>query len=506
MLRRSFHSLNKASPFVFGKDLFKTHDSPILAEPYYFVNGEFKVATKGATNVLNPSTGASIGMIPNNGTAETNEAIAAAEKAFPEWAGRSARERAVVLRKFQSLMEKYHADLAAIITREAGKPLAEAGGENVYSSRFIEWYAAEAERVYGDIIPSAKGHGMRTIVQKRPVGVVGIVTPWNFPTAMITRAAGGALAAGCTVVIKPSEETPFSALALCQIASEAGVPSGVFNVVMGQAKEIGDALTDSFAVRKISFTGSTRVGKELMARSAQTVKKVAMELGGNAPCIIFDDADMNRAVDGAMAAKFRNAGQTCVCSNRVFVHESIHDEFVSKIVERVKALKVGDGLLDPSITMGPLINAAARDRVAKAVQTAVAAGAKVEVGGEVPLGPGNFYLPTVLTNCTNESTICTEEIFGPVMPIIKFKTDEEVIKMANDTKAGLAAYMFTESPRRQWNLSEKLQFGMVGVNDGVISNPAAPFGGVKESGLGRDGSKYGIDAFLNIHYILHSNL
>ena len=300
-------------PFVFGKNAYKTHSNPILAEPYYFVNGEFKLSEKDARTVYNPATGASIGMIPNNGAAETTEAIAAAEKAFPEWAARSARDRSVILRKFQGLMEKHHADLAAIMTRENGKPLAEAGGESVYSSRFFEWYAGEAERVYGDIIPSAKGQGMRTIVQKRPVGVVGIVTPWNFPSAMVTRAAAGALAAGCTVVIKPSEETPFTALALCQIAIEAGVPSGVFNVVMGDAKAIGDTLTDSFAVRKISFTGSTRVGKELMVRSAQTVKKVAMELGGNAPCIIFDDADMTRAVDGAFNAKFRNCGQICIC-------------------------------------------------------------------------------------------------------------------------------------------------------------------------------------------------
>ena len=492
-------------PFTFGKQLYKTHATPILATPLYFVGGQFKTATANAITVLNPATGKSIGSIPFNGTTETNEAINAAQKAFPEWAARSARDRAVVLRKFQSLMEKYQDDLAAIMTRENGKPLAEAGGENVYSSRFFEWYAAEAERVYGDIIPSAKGTGMRTIVQKRPVGVVGIITPWNFPSAMVTRAVAGALAAGCTVVVKPSEETPFTALALCQIAVEAGVPSGVINVVMGDAKAIGDALTTSFTVRKISFTGSTKVGKHLMAQSAQTVKKLAMELGGNAPCIIFDDADMARAVDGAFNAKFRNCGQICICANRVFVHESIHDEFVKKLVAKVKGIKVGDGL-SGNATMGPLITPAARERVEKAVRNAVANGAKIEVGGSVVEGPGNFYLPTVLTNCTNENPICKEEIFGPVMPIIKFKGDDEVVQLANDTRAGLAAYMFTESARRQWNISEKLEYGMVGVNDPFIANPATPFGGIKESGLGRDGSRYGIEGFLNIHYILHSNL
>ena len=506
MLRRSVTSLAAAAgPFVFGKDRYKTHDAPILDKPYYYLRGEF-IEAPTSVAVVNPATGTPIGVIPDNGVDETSEAIAAAQQAFPEWAARSARDRAVILRKFQQLMEKYHQDLAAIITREAGKPLAEAGGENTYSSRFIEWYASEAERVYGDIIPSSKGTGMRTLVTKKPVGVVGIVTPWNFPSAMITRAAGGALAAGCTVVIKPSELTPFSALALCQIATEAGVPRGVFNVVLGHPKAIGDTIADSFAVRKISFTGSTRVGKELMTRSAQTVKKLAMELGGNAPLIVFDDADMSRAVDGAMTAKFRNAGQTCVCANRIFVHESIHDSFVSKVTAKVGAMKVGDGLLDPSVTMGPVISHSSRDRIATQVKKAVEAGAKIEVGGTIVDGPGNFYLPTVLSGCTNTNPICAEEIFGPVMPIIKFKDDEEVIQMANDTHAGLAAYMFTESARRQWNVSERLQFGMVGVNDGAISNPAAPFGGVKESGLGRDGSKYGIDAFLDIKYVLISNL
>lgn len=507
MLRRGTLRLAAAAlPFDFVSDpkLYFTRPR-ILDSAFNYINGEFVEAKGAVLDVVNPSTHEILGTTPKFGAKETNEAIAAAQTAFESWSRTLPRDRAVILRKWHDLLIKYNDNLGAIITREAGKPIAEGYGENVYAARYLDWYAGEAERVYGDFIPGPRV-GVKTTVIKQPVGVVGIVTPWNFPSAMITRAAGGALAAGCTVVVKPSELTPFSAIALAQTAHEAGVPKGVFNVVTGDAPAIGEALTSSFAVRKISFTGSTKTGKMLMKNSCDTVKKLAMELGGNAPFIIFDDADIDKAVAGVMAAKFRNAGQTCVCANRLFVHESIHDVVVAKIVDKVKAFKVGYSLDATKANFGPLINPQAVDRVEAQCNEAVARGASAITGGKRISGPGNFFEPTVLVNVTHDMDVCQSEIFGPLLPILKFKDEEEVLRLANSTKAGLAAYFFTENYKRQWRVSEKLQFGMVGINDGIMSAPNAPFGGVKESGLGRDGSKYGIDAFLDIKYVLHSNL
>ena len=501
MLRRS------ASRMIFNFSETSYRKSPvILSTPFNYIDGKF-VSPSDAKQVLsveNPATYEPLGVIPNSGALETEQAIAAAQKAFPAWANMLPRDRAVILRKWADLLMKHQDNLAAIITRECGKPIAEAVGENAYSARYVEWYAGEAERVYGDIIGGPR-HNIRTTVIKQPVGVVGIITPWNFPSAMITRAAAGALAAGCTVVVKPSEFTPFSALALAELAHEAGIPKGVFNVVTGDAAQIGKALTTSFDVRKISFTGSTRTGKILMKDSCDTVKKLAMELGGNAPCIIFRDADMDRAVDGIMASKFRNAGQTCICTNRLFIHESIFDKVIEKVLAKIAALKVGYAL-DGTNTFGPLINRAAVDRVENLVKEAVAGGAVVRCGGSRVAGPGNFYLPTLLTNVSHNMSVCQSEIFGPVLPALSFTDDEAVIELANSTRAGLASYFFTEDYKKQWKVSEKLRFGMVGINEGIISATNAPFGGVKESGLGRDGSKYGIDAFLDIKYVLHSNL
>lgn len=495
-------------PFDFETDPKAYFSRPqLLDHPVNYIDGHFvrPAAGQQVWSVVNPATHESLGSIPDFGFDEANRAIAAAQVAFESWSRTVARDRAVILRRWHDLMVKHNDNLGAIITREAGKPIAEGTGENIYASRYLDWYAGEAERIYGDIIPSQR-RGVQTTVVKQPVGVVGVITPWNFPSAMITRAVGGALAAGCTVVVKPSEYTPFSAIALAQLAHQAGVPKGVFNVVTGSAEKIGEALTSSFNVRKISFTGSTKTGKLLMKNSVDTVKKLAMELGGNAPFIIFDDADIDKAVAGVMAAKFRNAGQTCVCANRLFVHESIHDTVVSKIVERVKQFKVGYAL-DPAVAnFGPLINPQAVDRVEALCNSALKAGAVAVTGGKRVKGGGNFFEPTVLLNVTHDMECCQAEIFGPLLPVVKFKTEEEVIAMANSTRAGLAGYFFTEDYKRQWRVSEKLQFGMVGINDGIMSAPNAPFGGVKESGLGRDGSKYGIDAFLDIKYVLHSNL
>lgn len=498
-----------ALPFDFDTDPKKYYTSPtILDEPLNYINGIFVAPAPGTTSldVVNPATHKRLGSIPNFGARETQEAINAAEAAFGTWSKTLPRDRAVILRKWHDLLMKHGDNLGAIITREAGKPIAEGSGENIYSARFLEWYANEAERIYGDIIPSPR-RGVRTTVIKQPVGVVGVITPWNFPSAMITRAVGGAIAAGCTCVVKPSELTPFSALALAQLAQEAGLPKGVLNIVTGDAPAIGSALADSFAVRKLSFTGSTKVGKHLMRQCADTVKKLGMELGGNAPIIVFEDADISVAVAGIMAAKFRNAGQTCVCANRVFVHETIFDKVVAGVVAKVKEMRVGDALDPNNANFGPLINPQAVDRVEHLCNDAVRQGAKVLTGGRRAPGlVGNFFEPTVLTNVTHDMNVCQSEIFGPLLPILSFKSEDEVIALANSTRAGLASYFFTDDYKRQFRVSEALQFGMVGINDGIVSTPVAPFGGIKESGLGRDGSKYGIDAFVDIKYVLHSNL
>lgn len=496
-------------PFDFTTDQKKYFTSPhILEAPLNYINGTFVQAASGNTlPVVNPSTHEILGCIPKFGAKETNDAIHAAESAFESWSKTLPRDRAVILRRWHDLMIAYGDNLGAIITRECGKPIAEGHGENIYAARFLEWYANEAERIYGDIIPSPR-HNVRTTVVKQAVGVVGVITPWNFPSAMITRAVGGAIAAGCTCVVKPSELTPFSALALAQIAEQAGLPKGVLNIVTGDAPAIGSALTSSFAVRKLSFTGSTKTGKLLMRESADTVKKLGMELGGNAPLIVFEDADVPKAVAGIIAAKFRNAGQTCVCANRVFVHERILDQVVKGVVAKVREFRVGYALDSSVANFGPLINPQAVDRVEALCNEAVKFGAKVEIGGRRPanLSKGNFFEPTVLTNVTHDMQVCQSEIFGPLLPIVSFKDELEVVRLANSTRAGLACYVFTENYKRQWRMSEQLQFGMVGINDGVVSTPVAPFGGIKESGLGRDGSKYGIDAFVDIKYVLHSNL
>jgi succinate-semialdehyde dehydrogenase / glutarate-semialdehyde dehydrogenase len=496
-----------SAPFDFTSDPKKYYTvSKIMEKPLNFINGAFVEAPADRVfQVVNPATHDSLGMIPKFGAKETNDAISAAETAFESWSTTLPRARAVILRRWHDLMIEYGDNLGAIITRESGKPIAEGHGESVYAARFLEWYANEAERIYGDIIPSPR-HGVRTTVVKQPVGVVGVITPWNFPAAMIARAVGGAIAAGCTCVVKPSELTPFSALALAQLAQEAGLPKGVLNIVTGDAPAIGSALSSSFAVRKLSFTGSTKVGKQLMRECADTVKKLGMELGGNAPLIVFEDADIAKAVAGIMAAKFRNAGQTCVCANRVFVHESIFDKVVEGVVAQVRAFRVGYSL-DPKVgNFGPLINPQAVDRVEALCNDAVKAGAKVLTGGKRGPPNGNFFEPTVLTNVTHDMSVCQSEIFGPLLPILSFKNEDDVVRLANSTRAGLASYVFTENYKRQWRLSEKLQFGMIGINDGIVSTPVAPFGGIKESGLGRDGSKYGIDAFVDIKYVLHSNL
>ncbi|ESL06707.1 aldehyde dehydrogenase [Trypanosoma rangeli SC58] len=440
------------------------------------------------------------------GREETLQAIDAAKSAFEGWKNMLPRERAKILYCWAQLMHQHRKSLGTILSRECGKVLAEGMGECQYAGRYLEWYAGEAERVYGDIIAGPRA-GVTTTVVRRPVGVVGVITPWNFPSSMVTRSVGGALAAGCTAVLKASEYTPFSALVLAQLAAAAGVPAGVFNVITGDAEPIGTALLDSFDVRKLAFTGSTRTGKHLYARSAATMKKLGLELGGNAPFIVFDDADLNRAVSALIASKFRNAGQTCISSNRVFVHESMHDAFVARLVrEIVAAVHVGNSF-DVNATVGSLINGAAVDKMEALVHDAVAKGAKVELGGKRISGPGYFFEPTVLT-CVKHETMncCQQEIFGPIVPIVKFSSESEVVRLANATRSGLAAYIYTQDYRRQSRVAEQLEFGMLGVNDVGLSSPSAPFGGVKESGLGRDGSKYGIDAFVDIKYVLESRV
>jgi succinate-semialdehyde dehydrogenase / glutarate-semialdehyde dehydrogenase len=474
-------------------------DSKLFRQSCY-VDGAWVNARGGATiNVDNPATGEIIGTVPKFGAAETRDAIEAANRAFPGWRKKTAKERAAALRKWFELMIANTEDLATLMTTEQGKPLVESRGEVAYAGAFLEWFAEEAKRIYGDTIP---GHqpDKRIVVIKQPIGVAACITPWNFPLAMITRKAGPAIAAGCTVVLKPASQTPFSALALAELAERAGIPKGVFNVVTGSASEIGGELTSNPIVRKLSFTGSTEVGKVLMAQCAQTVKKLSLELGGNAPFIVFDDADLDAAVEGAIASKYRNTGQTCVCVNRIYVQDGVYDAFASKLAESVKKLKPAPGL-EAGATQGPLIDDKAVTKVEEHIQDALSKGARVVVGGHRHALGGRFFEPTVLADVAPNALMAREETFGPVAPLFRFKTEEEALAQANDTEFGLAAYFYGRDIGRVWRVAEGLESGMVGINTGLISTEVAPFGGVKESGLGREGSKYGIEEFLEVKYL-----
>ncbi|WP_282609485.1 NADP-dependent succinate-semialdehyde dehydrogenase [Pelagibius sp. Alg239-R121] len=473
---------------------------PSLLRQQCYIDGKWLDADSGDTvEVTNPANGDVIATIPRMGADETRAAIDAANRAWPAWRALTAKERATILRKWFNLVIENADDLALLMTSEQGKPLAEAKGEVVYGASFIEWFAEEARRVYGDTIPQHQTD-KRIVVIKQPIGVVASITPWNFPIAMITRKCAPALAAGCPVVIKPAELTPLSAFALAELAERAGVPAGIINVVTGKSSDIGGEMTSNPIVRKLSFTGSTRVGKLLMEQCAGTVKKVSMELGGNAPFIVFDDADLDAAVEGAMISKFRNAGQTCVCANRIFVQDSVYDAFAEKLTAAVKELSVGAGV-EAGVTQGPLINIAAVAKVEEHVTDAMAKGAKVAVGGGRHALGGSFFEPTVLTDVTTDMKVTHEETFGPLAPLFRFKTEDEVVEMANDTEFGLAAYFYAKDLGRVWRVAEALESGMVGVNTGLISTEVAPFGGVKESGIGREGSKYGMDDFLEVKYI-----
>ena len=479
--------------------MIKLRDQNLLRQSCY-VDGRWLSADGGATlPVHNPANGETLGSIPNMGTSETRAAIEAAAKAFPAWAARTAKDRAALLRRWFELILAHLDDLAVLMTAEQGKPLAESKGEIAYAASFIEWFAEEGKRVYGDVIPTHQPD-KRILVLRQPVGVVAAITPWNFPAAMITRKAGPALAAGCTFVCKPATQTPFSALALAELADRAGIPKGVFNVVTGSATQIGGEMTSNPLVRKLTFTGSTEIGKKLMAQCASTMKKVSMELGGNAPFIVFDDADLDAAVQGAITSKYRNTGQTCVCANRLLVQAGVYDEFARKLGAAVTALRIGDGLAGAT-DQGPLIDSKALAKVEEHVADAVSKGAKVVAGGRRHALGGTFFEPTVLTDVTPEMAVAREETFGPVAPLFRFRTEAEAIAMANDTEFGLAAYLYTRDLARSWRVSEALEYGIVGLNTGLISTEVAPFGGVKESGTGREGSKYGILDFTEIKYL-----
>ncbi|MGR9148122.1 NAD-dependent succinate-semialdehyde dehydrogenase [Rhizobium leguminosarum] len=468
---------------------------PSLFTELCYIDGKWVGATSASTfPVDNPATGDVIGHVPNCGAGETEDAIAAADGAFKSWRRKTAGERAALLERWFDLMIANSEDLARIMTLEQGKPLAEARGEISYGASFVKWFAEEARRVYGETIPAAAVDG-RIIVQKHPIGVVAAITPWNFPNAMITRKAAPALAAGCTIVIKPAESTPFSALALGVLAERAGIPKGVINIVTGQPAEIGGALTRSPIVRKLTFTGSTRVGKILMEQCAATVKRVGLELGGNAPFLIFDDADLDAAVAGVMMSKFRNGGQTCVCANRILVQDGVYDAFAEKLAAATSKLTLGDGLSEGT-TIGPMINQAAIAKIKDHVDDATSNGASIVVGGK--LRSGLFYEPTVLRDAKVEMKIATEETFGPVAPLFRFSTEDQAVAMSNDTPFGLASYLYTRDISRAFRVAEALEFGMVGINAGSVSTTAAPFGGVKESGLGREGSHHGLEEFLEL--------
>ncbi|MFM0200173.1 NADP-dependent succinate-semialdehyde dehydrogenase [Paraburkholderia fungorum] len=482
--------------------MIKLQDPSLLRQQCY-IDGRW-IDGDRYIDVTNPATGEHVGRVPALGASETRHAIEAANRALPGWRSRTAKERSVLLRKWFELLLSHQNDLACIMTAEQGKPLAEARGEIAYAASFIEWFAEEGKRVYGETIPAPLSN-QRIVVTKEPVGVCAAITPWNFPAAMITRKAGPALAAGCTMVLKPASQTPLTALALVALAERAGIPAGVLSVVTGSAAAIGGELSSNPLVRKLTFTGSTEVGRTLMMQTASTIKKVSMELGGNAPFIVFDDADLDAAVEGAIVSKYRNAGQTCVCANRLYVHTRVYDVFAQKLVAAVSALKVGDGNED-GVRVGPLIDAKAVVKVEEHIADALAKGARVLCGGQRHALGQSFFEPTVLADVKPGMLVAREETFGPLAPLFRFETEDEVVAMANDTEFGLASYFYSRDLGRVWRVSERLEYGMVGVNTGLISNEVAPFGGIKQSGVGREGSHYGIEDYLTIKYTCMAGL
>lgn len=475
-----------------------------LLKTLCFVDGKWVGGDAKQIDVVDPATGETIATVPSFGAEETREALVAAERAQKDWAARPAKERGAIMRRWFDLMIENQDDLGAILTAEQGKPLAEAKGEIVYAASFIEFYAEEAKRVYGSVVP-APTNDRRIVVLKQPIGVCAAITPWNFPAAMITRKAAPALAAGCSMVVKPATMTPLSAFALAELAQRAGVPDGVLSVITGKAGAIGGEMTSSPIVRKVTFTGSTEIGKELMQQSASTVKKVALELGGNAPFLVFDDADIDAAVEGAVASKYRNTGQTCICTNRFLVQSGVYDEFVAKLTKKVAALKVGSGFED-GVAQGPLIDMAAVEKVEEHIADAVAGGAKILTGGKRHAKGGTFFEPTVVADMKPGMKAATEETFGPLAPVFRFETEEQAIAMANDTPFGLASYFYSRDIGRVWRVAEALEAGLVGVNAGLISTELAPFGGYKESGLGREGGPWGIEEFLEVKYVAMAGL
>ena len=477
----------------------KLKDMKLFRQQAY-IDGQWVDAdNKSTVAVNNPATGAIIGSIPRMGGGETRRAIEAADRAWPAWRAKTAKERAAILRHWFNLMIANTEDLAVLMTTEQGKPLTEAKGEVAYAASFIEWFAEEGKRIYGDVIPQQQGD-KRIVVIKQPIGVVAAITPWNFPAAMITRKSGPALAAGCTFVCKPATQTPYSALAMAELAERAGVPKGVFNIVTGSATEIGGEMTSNPIVRKVTFTGSTEIGKKLMVQSASTVKRMGLELGGHAPFIVFVDADIDAAVEGAVISKYRNTGQTCVCANRMLVQDGVYDKFVDKLVGAVKQLKVGNGL-EAGVTQGPLIDMKAVEKIEEHIADATKKGAKIMTGGKRHALGGTFFEPTVLSNVNPQMAVAREETFGPLAPVFRFKDEKDAIRLANDTEFGLAAYFYSRDIGRIWRVAEGVEYGIVGINTGIISTEVAPFGGMKESGLGREGSKYGIDDFVEIKYL-----
>ena len=475
-------------------------NDPTLFRQQAMINGRWRDASgKETLAVTNPANGQPLGNVPKMGAGETREAIDAAARALPAWRALTAKERSSILRRWFELMMEHQDDLARLMTLEQGKPLAEAKGEISYAASFIEWFAEEGKRIYGDTIPGHQAD-KRLLVIKQPIGVTAAITPWNFPSAMITRKAGPALAAGCTMVLKPASQTPFSALALAELANRAGIPEGVFNVVTGSASEVGNELTGNPLVRKLSFTGSTEIGRQLMEQCAKDIKKVSLELGGNAPFIVFDDADLDKAVEGALASKFRNAGQTCVCANRLYVQDGVYDRFAEKLQQAVSKLQIGDGL-QPNVTIGPLIDEKAIAKVQEHIADALGKGARIVTGGKVHELGGNFFQPTILVDVPGDAKVAKEETFGPLAPLFRFKDEADVIAQANDTEFGLAAYFYARDLSRVFRVGEALEYGIIGINTGLISTEVAPFGGVKSSGLGREGSKYGIEDYLEIKYM-----
>lgn len=473
---------------------------PSLLRQQCYVDGVWIDAdSKEKIDVSNPADNNVIGTVPNMGAQETKQAIEAANRAYPAWRSKTAKERSAILRKWFDLMIQNQEDLAIIMTAEQGKPMAESRGEITYGASFVEWFAEEGKRAYGDVIPQPL-NDRRIVVTKEPVGVVGLITPWNFPNAMITRKAGPALAAGCTVVARPATSTPYSALALCELGDRAGIPAGVLNILTGSSREMGGELTSNPIVRKLSFTGSTEVGKILIEQCAGTVKKVSMELGGNAPFIVFEDADMDAAITGAIASKYRNTGQTCVCANRFLIQDGVYDEFAEKLSEATDKLRVGPGLKGET-EQGPLIDMAAVEKVEEHIQDALEKGARIIAGGERHELGGSFFQPTVIADVNTQMKVAREETFGPLAPLFRFKTDEEAVHLANDTEFGLAAYFYSRDIGRIWRVAEQLEYGIVGINAGIISTEVAPFGGMKESGVGREGSHYGLDEFMEVKYL-----